>query len=199
MNSQPNPIIENILTRRSVRSFRPEQITEEELSTILMAGSYAPNGMGLQTWRFTAIQNPEMLQRIQEGLRQTLLSIPVQADTPPHILRYIERAKDTHTQFLFNAPTYVLVSNEKDNRNAMADCALAIGTMMLAAHALGIGSCWLNQLPQVSILEVPGIRQVLDEVSIPENHLVYGSFVLGYPAEEPKAAKTRKDVIRIFR
>lgn len=50
-----NSIIENILTRRSIRTFRETQISEEDLNTILTAGSYAPNGMGTQSWKFTAI------------------------------------------------------------------------------------------------------------------------------------------------
>ncbi|HGC9978417.1 TPA: nitroreductase family protein, partial [Streptococcus agalactiae] len=51
-----NSIIENILTRRSIRTFRGTQISEEDLNTILTAGSYAPNGMGTQSWKFTVIQ-----------------------------------------------------------------------------------------------------------------------------------------------
>ncbi|KNY29459.1 nitroreductase [Pseudobacteroides cellulosolvens ATCC 35603 = DSM 2933] len=58
-----NDIIKNILTRRSIRAFKEDQISEEELNTILVAGSYAPNGMGEQNWKFTAIQNAAKIKK----------------------------------------------------------------------------------------------------------------------------------------
>ena len=61
-----NNIIENILTRRSIRTFKEDQISEEDLNTILVAGSYAPNGMGTQNWNFTAIQNVTTLKKVNE-------------------------------------------------------------------------------------------------------------------------------------
>ena len=70
-----NSIIENILTRRSIRTFRGAQISEEDLNTILTAGSYAPNGMGTQSWKFTAIQKTSVLAKVNEAIRLTLISI----------------------------------------------------------------------------------------------------------------------------
>ncbi|MFV0330160.1 MAG: nitroreductase family protein [Dysgonomonas sp.] len=67
-------MIENILTRRSIRTFRETQISEEDLNTILTAGSYAPNGMGTQSWKFTAIQKTSVLAKVNEAIRQTLIS-----------------------------------------------------------------------------------------------------------------------------
>lgn len=192
-----NPVLENIITRRSVRNFRSEQIPEEELKAILLAGSYAPNGMGGQSWKFTAIQNPETMKKVNESIRQTLLSIPIVAETHPYIVSLIEKAKDENANFLYHAPTYIIVSNLKDNGNAMPDSALAIGNMMLAAHSLGIGSCWLNQLP--GLTHLPLIQKLLKELGLPDNHIVYGSVVMGYPADEPKPADPRKEVIHIIR
>ncbi|WP_250227865.1 nitroreductase family protein [Anaeropeptidivorans aminofermentans] len=190
-------IIENILTRRSIRSFKKDQISEEDLNTILMAGSYAPNGMGTQSWKFTAIQNAQTMKKVNAAIRQSLLSVPIVPETHPYIVSLIEKAKDENADFLYHAPTFIIVSNLKDNGNSMPDSALAIGNMMLAAHAFGIGSCWLNQLP--GLTHMPLIRELLNDLDIPENHIVYGSFVMGYGAEEPKPAAPRKDVINIIR
>ncbi len=190
-----NNIIENMLTRRSVRNFKKEQISVEDLKTILLAGSYAPSGMGMQSWKFTAIQNTDTMKKVNEALRQTLLTIPVVAETHPYIASLIKKAEDVNSNFLYNAPTYIIVSNLKDNRNAMPDSALAIGNMMLAAHSLGIGSCWLNQLP--GLTNMPLIRKLMTDLEIPENHIIYGSVVMGYAAEEPDPASPRKDVIHI--
>ena len=70
----------------------------------------------------------------------------------------------------------------EDNQNSMG-LSLAIGNMMLAAHSLGIGSCWLNQLPGLTIAL---IRELLNDLDIPKTHDVYGSVVMGYAAEEAR-------------
>ncbi len=191
-----NSIIENMLTRRSVRNFKMDQISVEDLNTILLAGSYAPSGMGMQSWKFTAIQNADTMKKVNEALRQTLLTIPVVAETHPYIASLIKKAEDENSNFLYNAPTYIIVSNLKDNGNAMPDSALAIGNMMLAAHSLGIGSCWLNQLP--GFTNMPLIRELMTDLEIPENHIIYGSVVMGYAAEILNPAAPRKDVIHII-
>lgn len=191
-----NAVLENILTRRSVRAYKSEQISKEDLRVILIAGSYAPNGMGLQNWRFTAIQNPVVRNKVNEAIRQTLLSVPVVPETHPYIVSLIEKAKDVNADFLYHAPTFILVSNLEGDGNSMPDSALAIGNMMLAAHSLGIGSCWLNQLP--GLTHMPQIRELLDELGIPKNHIVYGSVVMGYAAGEAKPADPRKDVLSII-
>lgn len=189
-------VLENILTRRSVRSFQDREIPKEDFQQILTAGSYAPTGMGLQSWQFTATQNPSVMAEINEALRQALLATPILPDTYPYLASLIKKAVDPECNFLYHAPAYVLVSNVKDNRNAIPDCALAIGNMMLAAHDLGIGSCWLNQLPGMT--HQPVIRALMDRLDIPEDHLIFGSVVLGYPAKDPKPAAPRKDVIRMI-
>ena len=111
-----------------------------------------------------------MLQKVNEAIRQTLLSIPVAAETHPYIVSLIEKAKDEGADFLYHEPTYIIVSGLKDNGNAMPD-----------------------------ITHMPLIREVLTELDIPGNHIVYGSVVMGYPAAEPKPAEPRKDVIHIIR
>lgn len=193
-----NSIIENILTRRSIRTFRGAQISEEDLNTISNSGSYAPNGMGTQSWKFTVIQKTSVLAKVNEAIRLTLISIPVVAETHPYVVSLVEKAKDESSNFLYHAPTFIIVSNLKDNGNSMPDSALAIGNMMLAAHSIGIGSCWLNHLP--GLTHMPLIRELLSDLDVPvTSYIVYGSVVMGYAAEEPKQAAPRKNVVNIIR
>lgn len=122
-----NNVIENVLTRRSIRTFRENQISKEDLNTILIAGSYAPNAMGMQNWKFTAIQNADTLKKVNEAIRKTLLSIPVVPETHPYVVSLIEKAQDENADFLYHAPTFIIVSNLKENGNSMPESALAIG------------------------------------------------------------------------
>ena len=196
MEVNVNSVIDNIMTRRSIRSFKEQQITRDELNTILTAGSYAPSGMALQSWKFTAIQDPKVLNKINETMRQTLLGISPESEAYAYYANYIKMAQDLTSNFLYHAATYVLVSNQRENKNGFADSALAIGNMMLAAHSIGIGSCWLNQVPRLSEHEL--MRELLTELEIPQDHTVYGSVVLGYPNGKERSAAPRKDVIHII-
>ena len=145
-----NEILNNIKTRRSIRSFTDEKIPKEALEQIVEAGRYAPSAMNRQLCRFTVVQNPAMIENLAAAIGQEL--------------------------------------NRGSNYNF---CALE--NIFLAAHALGIGSVWINQLK--GICDAPAIRAVLNELRLPENHIVLGMAALGYPAEPPKEAVKRADVV----
>lgn len=191
-----NAVLDAIFSRRSIRSYQQRQIPRGDLQTILEAGSYAPCAMGTQSWNFFALQSSEAIQKVNTAIRLALLSIPVTSDINPYLAAYIEKAHNQNADFLYGAPTLVIVSTPKDNPNAQKDTALALGSMMLAAHSLGIGSCWLNQIP--GFAHTPPIRELFAELNIPETHTVYGTLSLGYAAEPAKQADPRKDVIRII-
>ena len=90
-------------------------------------------------------------------------------------------------QYNFYGPdALILASNAKDNPHGQADCACALENIFLAAHALGIGSVWINQLN--GICDEPAVRAVLTKLQIPENHIVWGMAALGYAEEKPAAA-----------
>lgn len=159
-------VMKNIKSRRSCRAFTEREIAKEDLEQILEAGIYAPNAMNRQSWRFTVLENRENIQKLAKT-----------------IARVLDRGEGYN---FYDPKVFVLVSNERDNRNGEADCAVALENMFLAAEDLGIGSCWINQLK--GICDEPEIRQLLDSYGIPENHLVWGCAALGYaagPAKEP--------------
>ena len=163
-----NAVLDNILTRRSIRSYQQRQVPRDNLETILEAGSYAPSAMGTQSWNFLALQSRDALQKVNTAIRQTLVAIPVTADTNPYVAYLVEKANNSDSEFLYGAPTLVIVSTPTDNPNAERETALALGCMMLAAHSLGIGSCWLNQIP--GLAHLPLIRALFTEFGIPDTH-----------------------------
>ena len=89
---------------------------------------------------------------------------------------------------MYEPEALVIPSNLKESPYGREDDACAMENMFLAAHSLGIGSVWINQLQDVC--DVPAIRQVLDELGIPADHVVYGMAALGYP-DDVKADKAR--------
>ena len=121
-----NEVIKALKTRRSIRSYKPEQITDEELRTVLEAGTWAPTAKGLQDPWIVAVQNPALLKRISR-------------------MNAAVWGKDEDIDPFYGAPTFVLVFGSADWVNAVPDGSLVLGNMMNAAHAIGLGSCWINR------------------------------------------------------
>lgn len=170
-------VLQNILTRRSVRSFEEEQIKEEELKLILEAGVNAPSGMNKQSWQFTVVQNKEKIELLAKVVREAL-------------------GRDAGYNF-YSPPTLIMLSNDKDNTNGLADCACALENIFLMANSLGIGSCWINQLK--NICDEKEVREVLTAFEIPENHIVWGIAAIGYPAAAPKVHERKAGVIKFVK
>ena len=127
-----NEVLENIKARRSVRAYTDRQVSEEDLQAILEAATFAPSGMHLETWHFTAIQNADKLAELNERIKGAF----AKSDEP----KLQERGHSKAYCCYYHAPTLVIVSNEPTQWWAGMDCACAIENMFLAAHSLGIGS-----------------------------------------------------------
>ena len=155
-----NEILENIKARRSVRAYTGQQVSEEDLQAVLEAATYAPSGMHLETWHFTAIQNADKLTELNERIKGSF----AKSDEP----RLKERGQSKTYCCYYHAPTLVIVSNEPTQWWAGMDCACAIENMFLAAHSLGIGSCWINQLG--TTCDDPEVRAFITSLGVPENH-----------------------------
>lgn len=186
-----NEVLQTIKSRRSVRTYTEQQVSAEDLNTILEAAVYAPSGMNFQTWYFTAIQNTAILKELNEKIKVAF----AKSDEP----RLQERGhSDTYCCY-YHAPTLIIVSNEPTQWWAPMDCACAMQNIFLSAKSLGIGSCWINQLGQTCT--DPDVRAFLTQLGIPENHRVYGCAALGYapadiPLKEKKLAEGTVTVIR---
>ena len=172
-----NEVLENILTRRSVRAFKEDQIKDDELELILKAGIYAPSGMNKQSWQFTVVQNKEKIELLAKVVREAL-------------------GRDSGYNF-YAPPTLIILSNDKDNTNGLADCACALENIFLMANSLKIGSCWINQLK--TICDEEEVRKVLNSFDIPENHIVWGIAAIGYPANVPAVHERKARVIKFVK
>ncbi len=178
-----NETLKTILNRRSFRAYKPEQIKDEELQTILEAGKYAPSGGGTQPWHFTAIQKSDVLQKINAVCRETMLRSGNKM--------FEERAKAENFSIFYHAPTLIVVSADEKAITPQYDCALALGNMFLAAESIGVGSCWIHALSMVLNAEVGNALK--KELGIPEGYKVHGSGAFGYKATEHPSPAPRKE------
>lgn len=163
-----NEVMKNILTRRSVRSFSDQLVEKQIVEEIVRAALYAPSAMNRQTWKFTVVTNKEKINRLSQVIGKEL----------------------GRSGYDMYQPTLLIIpSNDRETVWGREDNACALENMFLAAHSYGVGSVWINQLQ--GICDKPEVRRVLDELEIPQNHVVYGMAAMGYPSEPVGDEKVR--------
>lgn len=124
----------DLKTRRSCRKYLPQQIQKDELNAVLEAGTYAPTGHGTQSPVMVVIQAPQMLAALEKINAQVM-----------------EEKKPGHGQQhpFYGAPTAILVFADKEAPTGYPDAALVMGNLLNAAHAVGLGSCWINRAKEM--------------------------------------------------
>ena len=161
-------VLNFIKSRRSTRKFSDADVSSESLTQILEAGRYAPSGKNVQKTHFIVVKNKAVLDRLAELVRQAFSRTP--------------DAKGSGYVFHYNPKVLIITANAVENENNQADCACALENMMLMAHALKLGSCWINQLKRFN--EDPALLAYLKELGMADNERVYGALAVGYPATE---------------
>ncbi|WP_186567328.1 nitroreductase [Lawsonibacter celer] len=166
--------LEDLKNRRSCRTYRPEQITEEELEQVLQAGMYAPTGSGKQSPRIVAIQNAEVIGQLKK-MNAALLGNP-EADP------------------FYGAPTVVVVLADRSCPTYLYDGSCVMDNLMNAAEAVGLGSCWIHRAREE--FESDQGKALLRQWGIEGDYEGIGHCLLGYRAgERPDPAPRKKDYI----
>lgn len=184
-------VIENIKSRRSARRYTKQQINEDNLNIILECGRHAPSGGNSQFWHFTVIQNQDILLKLNQYVKLAFEKLKIDENTYKSIRAGKNLSAKDEYSFYYNAPTLIIVSNDSNYSNAMADSACALENMLLAANYLGLGACWINQLTWFDKDE--NVRKVLEELGIPNNYRVCGSMSLGYKDGPKSRGKVIKE------
>ena len=155
-----NEVLNNIYTRRSIRKFTDKAVSKELIDEVVKAGTYAPSGKNMQTFRFFVMQNADSILALQE---------------------VVGKGMENPAYTFYGPNAIVIVACDKDAVNGVEDGSCALENMMLAAHSLGLGSCWINQLKYCG--DKPEVAAYLDKIGLPENRRVVGILALGYAAE----------------
>lgn len=188
-----NEVMNTILHRRSIRRFDSRQIEESALQEILQAGLYAPSAGGRQDVIFAVCQDREINERL--GRIKRANSHPRMATATSYVSREQPSIADDPklTNAFYDAPTVITFFAPKQFLFSVDDCAVAAENMMLAADALGIGSCYIGQ--GWPAFADPYGQEVLKNWRIPTDHYAVMQLVLGYPREGDRhpTPKPRKE------
>lgn len=165
-----NSTLLDLKTRRSIRKFKPEQIKDEELDLILESGTYAPTGMNGQSPIMVVLQDKETISKLSK-MNAAIMG----TDSDP----------------FYGAPTVVVVLADKSRRTYKEDGSLVLGNLMNAAHAIGIGSCWIHRAKEE--FETEEGKALLKKWGVPDGYEGIGHCILGYPDGPLPEAKPRKE------
>ena len=153
---------EKLLTRRSVRKYTAQQVSDEHLDAVLQAGLYAPTAKNNQKPVMVAVRDKEtrdLLSKINAEI--------MEVDSDP----------------FYGAPCVIVVLADPDMPTWIDDGSLVLGNLMNAAAALGLGSCWINRARQT--FDRPEGKALLEKWGLPERYRGVGNCILGYADEEP--------------
>lgn len=165
-----NEVLEKIRSRRSIKKFKPDAIPVEALEKIIEAGTYAASGMNEQAAIIVAVTYKEVLKKLSK----------VNAEI-----------KGVTSDPFYGAPAVLIVLARKSRLTRVEDGSLVIGNMMLAAHSLGIGSCWIHRAQET--FELPEWKEWLKSIGVEGEYQGIGHCALGYPAMDYPKATPRKE------
>jgi len=180
---------EAILSRRSVRQFKSRMVSHETVRILLEAAVRAPTAMHQEPWGFVVIQNSKILQKLSD-LSKPLFIKEATQKFYQQASNILEMFRKPDFNIFHNAGTLILVCGESTAPFYEADCWLAAENLMLAATAMGLGTCVIG-----SALSALSLSEIKDELNIPENFTVVTAITLGYPDDQIKPVSRKKPII----
>ena len=171
-----------IKTRRSTRRYKQTPVPPELLEQVLEAGRHAPSGGNNQSTHLLVIQNPAVLRQINRLARDEFRGMEVTPGMYRSMANAVRGSRSDDYCLYYHAPVLILTANRIDYPNNIADCACVLENMMVAANALDLGSCWINQLRWLN--EAPVVTEYLNTLGLAEGERVYGGLSLGWPDTE---------------
>ena len=165
-----NEVIKAIKERRSVKSYRPDPIPNKLLAAVLEAGTYAPTGRNMQSPIIIAVTDKKLRDRLAK-LNADVMGF----DSDP----------------FYGAPAVLVVLADRERPTYLYDGSLVMENLMLAAHSLGLGSCWIHRAKEV--FDSAEGKEILSSLGISGNYEGIGNCIIGYTDTEPAERKPRKE------
>ncbi len=164
-------ILECMETRRSVRAYLPNAVPEEKLERILRAGLYAASGMGRQSAMILCVTDKALRDRLMR-MNAAIMGTP---------------EKDP----FYGAPCVLVVLADRSIPTAVYDGSLVLGNMMLAAHAEGLGSCWIHRAREE--FDSDEGKAILHDLGVEGDYEGVGHLIVGYADGAEPEAKPRRE------
>lgn len=169
-DSVKNQVVETIMTRRSIRQYKPQAVEREKMQTIVECGINAPNAMNRQAWEVRVVDNADYINGVTELYKKANPKV----------------AEDSTFKNMFrNAPTVVFIGRDTQSESSPFDCGLLAENMMISAWSMGIGSCCLGT--PARFMRSPEAAEYLQKLGFSEGYELLYCIGFGYPDETPTA------------
>lgn len=180
-------LMEGIRGRRAVRTFKSVAVERAKIEALIDAANRAPSAMNLQPWIFAVVEGADRLRGFSTRAKRHLLAA-MQADSP--LAKYRGHLEDPAYNIFHDAPCLIVVCARPPARQSDEDCCLAGQNLMLAAHAQGLGTCWIGfARPWLELAETRA------ELGLPSDCTPVAPIVVGVPAAVPPPVEHRKPVV----
>jgi nitroreductase len=176
-------LMDALRTRRSVRSYSKREVDEDTIAMLLEAAVLAPSASNSQPWAFGYIRGADRLKSLSDRSKAYLLE---KMKTEPNLERMRPRLEDPTVNLLHGAPALVAIYTKSTGGWARTDCAMAAVHLMLAAHVLGLGTCWTGMVQR--LFESDELKA---ELGVPAEYVPVGVLALGYPEGELPPSRGR--------
>lgn len=186
-----NRIIEALMKRRSVRSYEDKPIPRDIMETIIKAANEAPSAMNSQPWRFVVVEDPDFKKTLLDAARPNALKTldQVKEIDPERYEEIKKRYAEMPDPVYYSAPAVIFVIG--NGRFAPLSCPLSCMNLMLAAYALGLGTCWVGFGAMVT-----GSPEVREALALGDDDSIYGPIVIGYPKTLPDRPPKNDAIIK---
>ena len=178
-----NPVIENIMARRSVRAYKEQVVPRELLEQVVECGINAPNAMNAQQWEVRVVESKAWIDKATEAYKQSVKGTPAEKMVTEPSFKNMFR----------NAPAVIFIGH-KPSKYTAVDCGLMAENMMLAAQSLGLGTVCMAS--PVMFLTQPAGAEFLSSLSFSEGYEPLICIGIGYADEAPAAKPRNKEVIK---
>lgn len=169
-------ILECINTKRSGRSYTDQEITDEVYNELLNLGVKASTGSNEQPWGFVIIKDKEKIDRLNDEIKKYVAE---NLDNLPYFKQYESWLDNPKMHLLNKSSNLLLIYGNTDSHWNVYDCTLAAGNIMLAAHSMGIGTCWIGFAEDVCNTD-----EFKKEHNVPDNYNLVSALTLGYKRRE---------------
>jgi len=188
-----NPVLEAIQKRRSVRSYEAAPVPKDILDKIIEAGNQAPSAMNSQPWRFVVVEDKELKGKLLQAALPKAKGIlkAVEESDPERYKQIMKRYDEMEDPIYYSAPVVLFVIGS--GRYADHSCPLACENIMLAAHSLGLGSCWVGFGSMVTDDAV-----IIKALELREDEKIFGPIVLGYPRVYPEPPSKKGPMVKVI-
>ena len=190
-----NEVIRCMYERKSVRNYKDRAVPEELIDELLKVAIQAPSGLNEQPWGFVIVKDKALIREISDYCKKMIgFVLPLMRLFKPKKLdvinRFSAKVKNKELNLFYNAPVLICVCARKDAFTKALDASAAVENMLLAAHSLGLGGCWIGLGKPIA-----SNKKWRSRLGIPDNFTLEDIIVIGYPDDASEKKVRQKPLV----